>query len=945
MGGMSVYREINGERWLVDDWRRAQAAKLHELCGALERPVAPCELAEALAVDPDDVTHMALVRNGHALLRRIPGTRCRGLWPRETRTPRLIEALRDFRRVEIGETFEWKEPRRTRTRKFRTRKMTLSRTLRSRVQTSLRRARDHLGLRSLKRVEQYHLALIPDAVWTVEMESSTVPREIWSSTTEAARRARKSANNRRSEVTQFLSWAEWKGYLTLDASEGGTLPEAWTEFVKRAEGLREHGIDVAARRIAKIAYTRLQADSPARLVEIGFDRLEEEIRADKRYSTQRSARTTLSKLRTAWNACATAPGREPFPQWESAARGLEVKRRDDGGLQTSWWSAKAFLGGQPTILDDPGMEAQRRQAKDLWDWWTLSDPTLRSESEGGPLPPRPERTRQGMGRKRFGARSETEITALKPLMTVSELQRFAMTLENEEVCRVAPEAMRAMRWEDLFSDRARVRRFIRHIFEQNRRRNEGRFITAGVVKVWYVHTIMWAYFPAWLKLEIRRIRDERVALDLGSDEGLRRAQQLENHRAALELKIETWGEEAQEIKRFIQDLIVEYGGIVMRKDRTEIREHLSHREIRRMADALRDRRLELEGKLRKDTRRLLAKTERLRAQPCGDEEQGEPCGRANCDIHHPLPRLSPRGIAYAVMSRTYCVLITREAMLRLHSILPWRPGTLRRAILGVHVDPETLEITVKGRDDKVDTDGRGRIKRQRVTIPNLEWWDDPEEVDATVRVLRVLIDEARVWLWENSTKTGARLRREGDERRLLLNGYGIPWRVAGTYTAAFQDALTAGAKLVNEGLSDGEEPIELPTGYGTTGSYIMRFLYGHRIREHGGSYEDIAAALGNSPATARRHYQDEQEAETINRIAASLRGRGPGQPDVGPGPAVVGTPARTEFEALLNAKAIFDAEADGLALTEVERAEYWARRKEEVKASWRAGSAGGQSAA
>lgn len=939
MSGMSVYREINGERWLVDDWRRAQTVKLLELCETLGRPVTPRELAEALGVTSEDVTHMSLVRNGHALLRKIPQTDRKGLWPRESMAPRLLHAIRHFRSIEIGESFEWKEPRRTRTRQYRSRKMTVSRTLRSRIQTSLRRARNHLGLHSLKHLQEQHLALIPDAVWTVEMESSAVPREQWRTNTEAAKRARKSAANRRSEITQFLSWAEWNGYLTLNSSESGTLPEAWTEFAKRAEALREHGIDVAARRIAKIAYTALQADSPQRLVEIGFDRFEEEIRAHRRYSSNRSAGTTISKLRKAWNACATAPGCVAFPEWESGLRGLEVQRRDDGGLANSWWSAKAFVVGKETILDRSDLAVQRRQAKDLRDWWTIPDPTLRSESEGGPLPPRPERTRQGTGRKRFGARSVDEITALKPLAIVSELQRFAMTLEVEEVHRIDPESMRTMNWEDLFADRARIRRFIRHIFEENRRRNEWRCITAGVGKAWYVHTIMWAYFPARLRTEIRHIRDERVALDLGSDENLRRAQQLENQRAAYELKIERWEEEAQDIKRNIESLIEEYGGIVMRKDRTQIRERLSHRVIRRIADALRDRRLEVEDKLRRATGRLVGRIERLRAVACDVDERGKRCGRVNCDSHYPLPRVSRRGIAYEVMTRNYCVLITREAILRLHAILPWRPGTIRRAVIGVHIHPETLEITVKGREDKIARDGKGRIKRQRVTIPDLEWWDDPEEVEATVRVLRILIDEARVWLWENPTKTGARLRRPRDERRLLLNGYGIPWNAAGTYTSAFQDALSTGVKLVNEALADGEEPITLPTGYGTTGSYVMRFLYGHRIRERGGTFEDIAAALGNTPATARQHYQDEQEGEAISRIATNLRGRRPSIPTT----ADAAMPPRTEFEALLREKAVFDAEADRLALTETERVEYWEEQKKSIKADWR--SATGRPAA
>lgn len=926
MGGMSTYREINGERILVDAWRSQQMEALCRLTEKLERPVTTSELAEELEVGLDDVTHMALVQQGLALLRKVPGSLTKGLWPREVVEPRLLEALSEFRRLPVGETYEWTEPRRTRDRKFKARKMTTSRTLRSRIQSGLRRAKTHLGLRSLKHIQQDHISLLPDAVWTAEMESSLVPPSQWRSGTEAARRARKSANNRRSEMTQFVSWAEWRGYVSLPSGKGGILPDAWVEFVELADAERAHGSEVAARRVAGIAYRRLHAVSPERLVEIGFDRLEEEIRTDPRYSTDRSARSVLSRLRRGWNACADACGSPKIGRWEAGPRGLNVPRRDDGGLQSSWWSAKAFMDGKPTLLDREGMERQRRQAVDMRDWWTLSDPTLRPDSDGGALPQRPERTRQGTGRKKFGARSETEKAALNPLQVVSELQRFALS-QDEPAHRVHPSEMLEMEWTDLLSDRARVRRYIRFVFSRSREANDGEYITAGVNKVWYLHTIMWAYFPAWLRTEISAIRHERLQLDLSRDQEMRRAQQLENERSRLELEIEQWQEESKQIKKYIQTMEVEFGGIQTRKSRTEIRRHLSHREIRRMADALRDRRLDLAGTLRKRTTKLTKQRDRDRENPCASEVQGRSCGRIACDEHSPDPDLSPQGIAYEVMTRPYCTLITREAMLRLHSILPWRPGTLRRALLGHHIDPITLELVVRGRDDKVDKDHRGRIKRQEVSLPDLEWWEDPAEIEDAVEVLRLLIDEAHGWLLGNPTKTGKKLRRDGDERRLLLNSYGVPWRTAGTYTSAFQDAMGSAVKLVNANLKDGEDPIQLPTGYGSTGSYIGRFLYGQRIKANGGTIQDIADALGNSPATARQHYQDEQEGETINRIATRLRGA---QEAANLVIASSAAPPADDLAALKRAKVAFDEEVAGLELTEAERSKYWAARKEQV---------------
>lgn len=261
---------IGGRNWLVDDWHRAQAAALHSLAKEHGGPIAPSQLADALQVSVDDLTPVALVKNGHAFFRGPRGS-SRMLWPREGTAPRLVHAVAAFRRLRQGVTLAWREPRRTGSRKFIRRRMTISRTLRSRVQSALRVGMRHIGLDHLRHAEQHHLRLLLDAVWEESMSRSNLPRELWQAKGDVAARARHTADNRRSELMQFLSWAEHEGFVSLHDLQSITLPESWTRFVLRAEGAPGQ-LDVVARRLAKIAFTRLHLPSPERLVDRGFAR-------------------------------------------------------------------------------------------------------------------------------------------------------------------------------------------------------------------------------------------------------------------------------------------------------------------------------------------------------------------------------------------------------------------------------------------------------------------------------------------------------------------------------------------------------------------------------------------------------------------------------------------------------------------------------------------------
>lgn len=883
MGGMATYRTIGGRKWLIDDWHRAQADTLRQLAEQHGRPIATAELAAALGVPEGDVTHMALVKNGYALLRGPRGAK-RALWPRMATEPRLVEAVAAFRRIPLGTTVSWKEPRRTSTKKFVTRRMTISKTLRSRVQTGLRAALRHIGVDRLRNLEQHHLRLILDATWTLAMMKSVVPRELWHAKGDVAARARHSADNRRSEIMQFLSWGEREGYLSLHDLESITLPAEWSDFVLRAEGAPDQ-LDVIARRLAKIAFTRLHIASPERLVDYGFAAFEGELVNSDDYGSEASARTTLSKLRRAWNYCAGIT--PPYPAWPSDNRTSSKRLLPDGGLELSWWSADGFFDGRATLLDAAGMELQKQEARDLKDWWTLQDPGARPIADGGPLPKRPKLSRKGKGRKRLGARRPEEETAKKPLTVVSRLQRFALTNDEPEL-RVVIDDMRGTRWAELFRDTERLKRYVRWEIKRNYEGNKGKCLTGGTRLVWYVQTLQWAYFAAPAEARLDAIMREHVRLDLTSVEGQQRAELLERETAQRTLEIRAWHTAADEVRELIENLIADHGGEIRpRKDKTAIRAGLDHKVLRALADHLRDLRLERHERLLRKTRTRARKEDEI----------------------------APSGIAWEVIDRTYCRLAMQEFVLRAHSLLPIRPGTIRRAQIGVHFDPDTLELAVIGRQDKVEKDARGNVKKQRVKLDEIAWWDDPEEVADFLRVFQVYYYEARVWLLDHPTESGLRLRRDDDDAWLLINTRGTPWRRQSTYSTSFKTALTSAARSYNKNAPADLPRIELPKGWGARGVYVPRFLYGQRIRNAGGTFEDIAAVLGNSPMTAMRYYQDEQAGEAQNRVTEKLRRVEDRDVD--------SSDAASTLEILRAARSTLDAEAAGLGLDTDEVAKLW----------------------
>ena len=298
---------------------------------------------------------------------------------------------------------------------------------------------------------------------------------------------------------------------------------------------------------------------------------------------------------------------------------------------------------------------------------------------------------------------------------------------------------------------------------------------------------------------------------------------------------------------------------------------MSHRALRRIVDALRYERIQRSHDLLIQTKRLREDRRRLRAGPCTADVDGRTCGSVACDIHAPVPLLSGSGIAYELMTESYITLINREAIVRLLSIVPWRPGTFRRAILGIHFDTGSLSFRMEGHDLKTERDRSGQVRWQMVSLRDLEYWDDPEEVDRAVDALTVMLDEARPWCRRRAHRTGERIQNEDGNLRdyLFLNAYGVPWSVPGTFSNAFRTAIEHGTALVNR-LEPGD-PILLPTGWGARSSYIMRFLWADRARRHGATYEEIAAVLGNSPATVRRYYQDEEALEAQNRVTRTRR--------------------------------------------------------------------------
>jgi hypothetical protein len=841
----------------MDDWHLEQADALRRLTADLGRPVTVAELACALRVSPRDVTNTALVKRGYALIRREPLSGSKGLWPRQLGDTRLRAAWLAFRAIPDGTILTWTEPRRDSKKAYIRRRLTVTAALKERLRKALGRACQKLGIRGLSRVEGHHLRMMLDAVWAGQMERSHVPEEHWHSSEDVVRRARKTADNRRSEVRTFLSWAESESFLTLNVLATDTLSPDWIDFVLRAG--EDSRLMTNLRRIGKLAMA-LGAASPVRLVEVGFHRITATVMQSGK--DHGSAKVLISRYRRAWNRVASAPGLPPLPQWTSTSRSLK-----------GWFNAGAFVSGRPSILDEAGMEFHRRQARDLCDWWTAPDPSTCTGSSGQLLGPRPKTSRHG--RKRMGARSRREPTPIRHLYAVSLLCRFVLEHDAPE-CRMTADELRRTDWRDLFADLDRLRRFIEWVITSNYLTSGGTItdedewtggtLTAGVKVVWSVYTMLWAYFPAVEKAGLAAASRALVEIAEFANPGdFNRGEELRRARLMHEARIARWEEHADAIKAHILRLLALGGGIIELKPKKEIRRLLHHGNIRRIVDALRAERLTRLSVLRKKTAALQRQRRRLREVPCLN------CATLACETHNPDPALSPAGVAWELVSESYVMLIIREAMLRLLSILPWRPGVFRKARLGVHVDPDSLQVRARGHDLKVEHDATGNVRWQMVSLPDLEYWDDPEEVERAIEALRALLAEARPWCEARKGRFRGRTpdATERPAEYLFLNSRGLPWATPGTFSTAFRTAIEFGAHLVNKAGPD--HPIILPDGWGARSSYILRFLWGDRARRHGASFEEIAAVLGNSPRTVARYYHDEERLEAQNRVTRDRR--------------------------------------------------------------------------
>jgi hypothetical protein len=847
---------VGGRRMLIDEWHQIQDAALRRLAEVHDRPIFRAELAADLGVDEDLITNAALVRRGYALVRivrDVDGVRRRTLAPRPRTATRLHAALRALERMPDGHSLTWKEPRRHRGRRgrpFIERSLTATATRKSRVRSGLKVALQRLGLRGLRRVQEHHLPMILAAVHQHHMEASLIPAEAWGARSVAARRARRTAGKRRSEMLNFLSLAEHLGLASLSRLEAEALSPEWVLWCGLAGG--EPGITTDARRIAVIA-SRIGADSPDRLVAIGFERFEAEVHLADSITSARSARTTLTRLRRAWDRLA---GMRGLPAWPRTVHPW-LQKDERGGLRESWWSGKAFFLGRRCLLDEPHMAHQRAQAADLRDWLTLEDPTrrpIRSDQGSRPLPPRPERSRNG--RRRLGARRAAERTAIPHLCRVSRFLRFCLSHALEPI----PEDQLATKdWAELYGDRRLVLDYIDWEFDREISRH-GRLF-AGISRIWTTYTLLWAYFPAAEEAVIRDGETRLAHIDLNDTAGEAEAASIQRQLLQARQRIVRWQRLADEVRAHILRRTTAAGGIAARKDRSVIRRHLSHRTVLRIADWYRDCRLERLAELRRQTdRRTRA------ASPTGRSAPGE-CG-------HP-----GSGSDGLLLDRTACLMANRELILRLLAIIPWRPSVFRRALIGRHIDPETLAFTVIGHDGKVERNPDGSVRRQEATVGDLDYVDDPLEVERLVEVLRLVLDDVQPWLWAHPTPDGRRRREttpgsEDWSRRLLLTSRGIPWDTAGSFSAAFATALEVAAKEINRTLQDGEQPIVLPHGYGARGSYVLRFLWGHRAIERGASYGDVARVLGNSERTVRKAYHDVQPTEALNGVIRKIRAGG-----------------------------------------------------------------------
>lgn len=844
-------------------WRMFDAlVALHREHG---RPILRSELAARLGMPVKAVHPNTLVSARYATIRAMPGSEWRsrdekGFLPADLSVTRMGDALRALERASQG----------THTYRVRVgarmveRRLKINASFKSRIRNLAKRLKRHLAIRRWDDITSERIPQVIDAVFDAEMERSLVPRSDWRTQTRMAKRARKNALNRQSEMRRFLEWAQHEGYVDLrflalhNKSRKPMLTRAWAEFNALVPHKRTQNAPLTFAHRAM----RFGADSPETLVAMGFERFAEWVEADG-FMHQRGARAAVGRCRKVWNERARL--RHDLPEWVPPIQHMR-ERLEDGGLVRTWWSAWGFIVGNETLLDRDGMEKQRRQAVDMRDWWTLSNPPSRSLSEGGPLPPRPDRARPG-GR-RIGARTEGERTAIKPLWTVTRLQRFAMTDDPIEAERIALDRMQAMDWGKLLKDVGRLERFVRYELQRSADEHDGRLVkTQGTDSALYVSLLAEVYFPAFLTDRLCKLEREEMNLP-DTAAGDQRQREIGRERKRLLAEKAEWADIAAATLKLFGSEEIRLGGFRSMKAREAIADHLSHRDVGRIADAFRARRLDIEQDLRRKTDKLLTTNAQARREPCRIEVDGVACGQLQCDEHHPLPDVR-HGIAADLVGRAYAFLVMKELWMRLPPLLPWRPSEFCRLRIGQHLNPKTLEVSaIRYKNPRTGV----TVSRREAHLPSLKpiRGMDPEATPKMVEVLLLCIDLAQPFLAANPTSRGRRCKASipMNDEHLFLSFDGLNTTKSKSLANTVGRTLEEGAKLVNESLADGETPITLPTGWGARGSYVFRFLWGHRSVEAGASMSSVALALGNTERTTREYYQAVRSDSAVNSVAA-----------------------------------------------------------------------------
>ena len=845
-------REIGG-----DLHRLQELDAVEVIFGRTAMPVTSSQVADHLGVPVERVRLSRLLRAGCVLKKPLPSGIGDGFVPRVTSHLDVGAALESFsalpnrteRVVVDGRTPHG----RNRVEGGRERKLTMSSALRSHVTRSMERACEVLGLEDVSKLESRHLPFLADAAWVGSMRATPLPECEWGSSASKAEKARRNADKRRSEIRLFLAFAENEGLLSVGDPDRALMDRDWAEFVALSPIKEKDARELVAKAIELGAY------SPEALVELGFDRLEAMVVKSDRYSSSSSARSSVSRCRTAWNRRARVS--EYLPMW--AGRRPLSARRSDGGLELTWWSVPGVIRGDAPLLDEPEMQLQKAEAIDLIDWSRLHSPEDRAEDEGGPLPPRPKKAGYG---KQLGSRDENPQVADRALRAVSRYQRYLLT-EAPSSDRLTVEELRSTPWIELFADRPRLLRFLDHEVERLVAANDGR-MTKG--SVWNslvaAFTLLWAYFPAYIKRELEAIRT-KINKTIWSAENEEALRGLEADRRRLDGQLQEWEQLADRWLSRLRSLEEKYG-FVSRKPKSEIATKLSHDLILgRLAARLRSKRLDFEEDMRVRTETMQAERKMLLLEPC------EVHAARSCGVCFPEIELTSTGFAVSLVNRGYCITVTREAMFRLGALLPWRPGVFRKALIGEHLDPESLAVAAVGNDNKVQRDN-GQVRRMRVTLPELPSVTYPDEVEHAVEVIRVLIRDAQPWLWNNPTKTGRRLQKPAHRKRMFLSREGAPFLVESRFGGAIRSALESTARELNRLARAPEDMVELPSGWGARASYIFRFLWGHRALSLGVDVGVVAQVLGNSPETVLAYYHDVDQGEAMQQAAAHMGKRG-----------------------------------------------------------------------